>query len=80
MIFGLGDLDNSVDVTINWPSGRDMEFSVASANFGEIMSVSEPDSFTIDDTSVTFGSRSAGYQQPGLGIHLGDRPLDRARI
>jgi len=52
LIFGLGDLDESVDVVINWPSGREMAFSVAPAQFDNLMTVSEPTTFAIDDSTV----------------------------
>jgi len=52
LIFGLGDLDESVDVRINWPSGREMTFSVAPGQFDNLMTVSEPTTFAIDDTTV----------------------------
>jgi M6 family metalloprotease-like protein len=52
LIFGLGDLDESVDVVINWPSGREMTFSVAPAQFDNLMTVSEPTTFAIDDSTV----------------------------
>lgn len=52
LIFGLGDLDESVDVVINWPSGREMAFSVAPAQFDNLMTVSEPTTFAIDNSTV----------------------------
>lgn len=52
LIFGLGELDESVDVTIQWPSGREMTFSVAPSQFDNLMTVVEPTTFAIDDATV----------------------------
>jgi hypothetical protein len=52
LIFGLGDLDESVDVTIQWPSGREMTFSVAPSQLDNLMTVVEPTTFAIDDATV----------------------------
>jgi len=61
MIFGLGDLNETVDVTVEWPSGRVMEFSVAPAQFGAMMDLVEPETFSIDTNSVTFQAAVRPY-------------------
>ncbi len=52
LVFGLGDLDEAVDVTIGRPSGRETTFSVAPSQFDNLMTVAESTSFAIDDDTA----------------------------
>lgn len=53
-IFGLGDLDETVRVTVRWPAGRTMVFTVTPEDFDSIVEVHQTSSLNIDDASVSF--------------------------
>ena len=53
-IFGLGEQNESILATIQWPAGRTMDFSISPMEFDGIVEVTQTSSLSIDDSSVAF--------------------------
>jgi len=53
-VFGLGDLDETVQVGVQWPAGRSMDFTVSPDDFDGVIEVNQTSSLNIDDASVSF--------------------------
>jgi len=53
-IFGLGDLDENVDVSVRWPAGRSTDTTIAPVDFDGVIEIGHASTLNIDDASVTF--------------------------
>jgi len=61
LVFGLGDTIDPVQVSVLWPSGREMSFPVAPSQFDQFLPVDEPTNFSIDIGSISMHSEVRPY-------------------
>jgi len=54
LVFGLGDYASAATAEIHWPLGRVQSYPISANDIDQLVTITEPVSFAIDDNSVEF--------------------------